>query len=139
MTSRRSDQASLFDEPTPNSPEDLGFGPTKPERPDEIDQGPPADKSYGEPSPGPDPVPHNVASGTIQIEDARTFVSWLHEQELPCHADVTIGHVLVGLSGRTPQDLRWLCQAVRQAGNIPDPYRMGRALKERDVALLRGD
>ena len=137
MPRRSEPQAELFEEPAPNSPEDLGFGPVEPERPPDVDKRPPAQTRYGQESEGPDPVPHNVASGTIQIDDARKFVAWLHEQEWPCHADVTVGHVLVGLSGFTPKDLGWLCRACRQAERIPAPYVMRDALFRKDVGILR--
>ncbi len=130
-------QGSLFDEPKPNSPEDLGMAPVGPIRPDGVDTRAPADKRYGEETPGPDPVPHNVASGTIQIGDARKFVEWVHGLDIPIHADVTVGHVLVGLSGFQPSHLRWLCQAIRQAEQAPHIGQMREALRAKDVGILR--
>ena len=122
-------------EPRPNSPDDLGFG--KPARPPDVDRRPPRSRSYGSGSPGPDPVPQNVASGTIQIQDARKFVTWIHGQDFPIHEDVTVGHVLVALSGFTPKKLGWLCRACRQAGRAPAPWVMKIAAFKEDVGLLR--
>jgi hypothetical protein len=99
----------------------------------------PHPRGYGEPTPEPDPYPDNACRSAIQIQDARTFVAWLAEQDLPVHADCTVGHVLVGLSGLGRPDLKWLCQAIRQAGQAPEPARMRRAALKHDVALLRGD
>ena len=113
----------LDDEPKPNSPEDLG-------------QVPPS-KSYGEPRPEPDPVPVNIARGTMQPDDARTFIAWVHDQDIQIHAQVTFGHVLADMSGLRPSDLRWLCQAIRQAGRAPAPADMFQATLKRDVGLLR--
>lgn len=113
----------LEDEPKPNSPEDLGQVPPK--------------KSFGDPRPEPDPVPENMARSAMQHGDAKKFVAWVHDQDIPIHADVTFGHVVVGLSGFGPKDLAWLCRAIRQAGRAPAPADMRGALLKRDVSLLR--
>lgn len=113
----------LDDEPKPNSPEDLGQVPPK--------------KAFGEPRPEPDPVHVNIARGTMQPEDARTFVAWVHAQDIRIHAQVTFGHVLSDMSGLRPSDLRWLCQAIRQADRAPAPADMFQAALKRDVGLLR--
>jgi hypothetical protein len=140
MTARRSSpQGDLLadDEPKPNSPDDLGFG--KHERPDGVDDRPPPEKAFGESSPGPDPVPDNHSRSAIQIDDARKFVKWIHEQELPIHEDVTVGHVLVAFSGWGTEKLGWVCRAVRQAGVAPKPSTMLAAARANDVGLLRQD
>ncbi len=157
-------QESLFDEaplpnapdPAPNSPEDLGY--RAPQAPETDPAGPSAlpearagrnghgpeprashARQYGEPSPEPDPYPRNMASSAIQIEDARTFVAWLAGQDIPVHADCTIGHVLVGLSGLGREDMRWLCGAIRQAARAPSPAAMREAVLTHDVSRLRPD
>lgn len=146
-------QGGLFDaEPGPNSPEDLGYrapqapetevaGPTAPDSnaTAEPEPRPPYRQAYGDPSPEPDPYPRNMASSAVQIEDARRLVEWLGEQDIPVHADCTVGHILVGLSGLGRPDLKWLCQAIRQAGNAPAPNQMRGAILKHDVGLLRGD
>lgn len=135
-TTPRPSKGDLFDEDPPaNSPDDLGFG--KPARDPDVDRRPSSSKTYGERSPGPDPVPHNVAKGTIQFQDAKKFVTWLHDQDLPIHEDVTVGHVLVALSGLTPKHLGFLCRGCRQAGRIPAPWVMKLAAMKSDVGLLR--
>lgn len=139
MTSRPSDaqgpQSGLFDdEPKPNSPEDLGAAPVGPPDPER----PRARRPYGRPRPDPNPIPVNVASGTIQITDARKFVAWLSDQEFPIHRSISVGTVVVNLSGFTPKDLGWLCRACRQAQVAPAPELMRSALLKRDVSLLRG-
>lgn len=143
MTVRPSSDDLFADdqEPKPNSPEDLGLGPprVKPERPDGVDDRPPSSKSFGESSPGPDPVPRNACSSAIQIDDARKFVKWIHEQDLPIHEDVTVGHVLVAFSGWGTEKLGWVCRAVRQAGVVPKPSKMREAAIANDVGLLRDD
>lgn len=144
MTSRPF-ESDLFgetdDEPKPNSPEDLGQSSPrlKPERPDGVDDRPPRAKSFGDPSPGPDPVPSNQCSSAIQIDDVRKFVAWIHDQDVPIHEDVTVGHVLVAFSGWGTEKLGWVCRAVRQAGRAPAPSVMRKAALENDVALLRED
>lgn len=137
-TTPRPSSGDLFDDDPPsNSPDDLGFGRHRPERPPDVDRRPSRSKAYGTPSPGPDPVPVNHCSSAIQIEDARKFVAWLHDQDLPIHEDVTVGHVLVALSGWGTEVLAWLCRACRQAGRAPAPTVMRKAWLARDVGLLR--
>jgi len=125
------------DEPKANSPADLGMTLDRPVRPAYVDTRAPPGNRYGSETPGPDPVPHNVASGTIQIGDARKFVEWVHGLDIPVHADVTVGHVLVGLSGYQSSHLRWLCQAIRQAERAPNIGQMREALRAKDVGILR--
>jgi len=129
-----------FDDPTepaPNSREDLGFTRPGADRPEGVDDRPPREKSFGDPSPGPDPVPDNHARSAIQIADARKFVTWIHDQEIAIHEDVTVGHVLVALSGWGTDSLAWLCRACRQAGQAPAPAKMRAAWVAKDVGLLR--
>ena len=141
MTGPIRSEGDLFDddEPKTNSPEDLGHRPVKSERPDGVDDRPPRDKAFGDASPGPDPVPRNHCSSAIQIEDARKFVKWLHAQDIDIHEDVTVGHVLVSLSGLGTSSLGWLCRACRQAGRAPAPSKMFDAAMKKDVSLLRGE
>jgi hypothetical protein len=80
-----------------------------------------------------------MASSAIQIEDARAFIGWLALQDIPVHADCTIGHVLVGLSGLGREDMRWLCGAIRQAARAPAPAAMRQAVLTHDVSRLRPD
>ena len=123
-------QKGLFDagdeEPKPNSPEDLGMVPPKP-----------AGQVYGKPAPEPDPLPENFARSAIQHEDAVRFRDWIFAQKIPVHAQVTIGGILVGLSGLGRKDLRWLCQAILQAKRAPSPGYMRRAVLTHDVSVLR--
>lgn len=137
-TTPRPSEGDLFaEDPKPNSPDDLGFGRHRPERPPDVDRRPSRSKAYGTPSPGPDPVPDNHARSAIQIEDARKFVAWIHDQEIQIHEDVTVGHVLVALSGWGKETLAWLCRACRQAGRAPAPVKMREAWLAKDVGLLR--
>ncbi|MCH7890100.1 MAG: hypothetical protein IH921_01220 [Gemmatimonadetes bacterium] len=139
MTSPRSSgQGDLLeDEPKSNSREDIGFSRPGSERPEGVDDRPPPAKTFGKRSPGPDPVPRNSCSSAIQIEDARKFVKWIHDQDIPTHARITLGGVVVNLSGLGIPDLRWLCQAIKQVGRAPSPELMFRAVTTRDVAVLR--
>jgi len=139
MTPRPSEgSGDLFaEEPKANSREDLGFSRPGPERPPGVDDRPPESKAYGKRSPGPDPVPLNQCSSAIQIEDARKFVTWIHDQEISIHEDVTVGHVVVALSGWGSDCLAWLCRACRQAGRAPAPSAMRAAWVAKDVGLLR--
>lgn len=134
------DQGDLLadDEPKSNSREDTGFTRPGGDRPEGVDDRPPAKKSFGRRSPGPDPVPVNVCSNAIQILDARKFVAWIHDQDIEIHEDVTVGHVLVALSGLGTEALGFLCRGCRQAGRAPEPWRMKEAAMKKDVALLRG-
>lgn len=109
------------DEPKPNSPEDLGLIPRA--------------RVYGEPSEDSEPVEY--VGAPRWHEDASTFVRWIHAQELEVHADVRFGVVFRDLSGLSQANLRWLCQACRQAGRAPEPWKMKRAALARDVGLLR--
>ena len=124
-------QGGLFDgpdpdEPKPNSPEDLGMVPPAP-----------AGQVYGKPAPEPDPLPENFARSAIQHDDAVRFRDWIFAQKLPTHAKVTVGGILVGLSGLGRKDLRWLCQGILQAGRAPSPGNMRRAVLTHDVSVLR--
>jgi len=112
------------DEPKPNSPEDLG-------------QSKPKGKVYGKPAPEPDPMPVNLCSSAISWDDARKFIAWIHDQDLPTHARITLGGIVVNLSGLGLPDLRWLCGAIRQAGRAPSPELMRRAVMTHDVSVLR--
>ncbi len=136
MTSRPSrpqdpSQGALFEkppeeDPKPNSPEDLGHvTPT------------PAGQVYGKPAPEPDPLPVNVCSSAIQHSDAIKFRDWIYEQDVPTHARITLGGIVVGLSGLGLEDLRWLCKAIRQAGRAPSPEKLRRAVMTHDVGVLR--
>ena len=126
-----------LDDPKPNSREDTGFTRPGDPRPDDVDKRPPDQKAFGKRSPGPDPVPVNVCSNAIQILDARKFVTWIHDQDIAIHEDVTVGHVLVALSGWGTESLAWLCRACRQAGRAPAPEKMRAAWVAKDVGLLR--
>ena len=139
MTPRRSEGQGdlLAEDPAPNSREDIGFTRPGGDRPPGVDDRPPAEKSFGQGSPGPDPVPANQCSSAIQIHDARKFVTWIHDQDLEIHEDVTVGHVLVSMSGLGTDALGWLCRACRQAGRAPEPWRMKEAAMKKDVSLLR--
>ena len=86
----------------------------------------------------------SAAGGNASIQElletcAAHEVAWLAEQDIPVHAECTVGHILVGLSGLGRGDLRWLCQAIRQAEQAPTPARMRAAVLKHDVGLLRGD
>ena len=124
-------QKGLFDgpdpeEPKPNSPEDLGMVPPTP-----------AGQVYGKPALEPDPLPENFARSAIQHDDATRFRDWIFAQKIPTHAQVTVGGILVGLSGLGRKDLRWLCQAILQAERAPSPGYMRRAVLTPDVSVLR--
>ena len=131
-------QSGLFDEdppaqaqdeePKPNSPEDLGMVTTR--RGEKI-------KLYGKSKPEPDPMPVNLCSSAISWEDVRKFIAWIHDQDIPTHARITLGGIVVNLSGLGVPDLRWLCGAIRQVGRAPSPELMFRAVTTRDVAVLR--
>jgi hypothetical protein len=116
------------DEPKPNSPEDLGLVTPIPAGP-----------LYGQARDEPDPLPENFARSAIQHEDAVRFRDWIFDQDLPTHAQVTIGWILTDLSGIGQAELRWLCQAIRQAGRAPSPATMKRAVLTHDVSVLRED
>ena len=120
------DPPQADDEPKSNSPEDLGMvTPT------------PAGEVYGTPAPEPDPLPENFCRSAIQHDDAVRLRDWIFAQKIPTHARVTVGGILVGLSGLGRQDLRWLCQAILQAGRAPSPGAMRRAVTTHDVSVLR--
>ncbi len=122
----KKDLAGELDDPKPNSPEDLGMVPPKP-----------TGQVYGKPAPEPDPLPENFARSAIQHVDAVKFRDWIFAQKIPTHARVTVGGILVGLSGLGKSDLRWLCQAILQAGRAPSPGKMRRAVLTHDVSVLR--
>ena len=117
-------QEALFDdEPKANSPEDLGLVP-------------PA-SVYGNHTTEREPLPKNLAPCAIDWKAFRLFVEWIHDQDLPIHADVTVGHCMTTLSGLSLEDLRWLCQAIRQAGRAPCPVTMKKAAIARNVRIMR--
>ena len=92
---------------------------------------------YGDPAPDPDPVPVNHARLAIHLEDVEKLRDWIFKQELPIHNQVTAAHLVTALSGMIEADLRWICQAIKQAERAPAPSQMRRALVARDVAILR--
>lgn len=116
--------AEDIEEPKPNSPEDLGM--TTPSGP-----------VYGTPRPEPEPMPENLCRSAMQHDDARKLVAWIHAQNIPTHARITLGGIVVGLSGLGRDDLRWLCGAIKQAGVAPSPEKLRRAILTHDVSVLR--
>lgn len=111
-------------EPAANSPEDIGLIT-------------PTARPYGVETPEPEKPTSNASSHAVQVPDLRTFVDWINKQGLPVHADVKVGHCAVSFSGLCVADLRWLCQAIRQAGRAPAPATMAKAVFRRDVSILR--
>ena len=109
------------DEPKPNSPEDLGLGLRLPPATSNTDLG---------------QLPVNHSTNAIQAEDARKFVAWVMDSGLSVQAEITVGRALVEFSGLGRPDLKWLCQAIKQAGRVPDPKIMRRAVIQRDVNIL---
>ena len=70
--------------------------------------------------------------------DVEKLVEWIYAQELPTHPDAMIVDILVeAFDGFKQSDLRWLCAAIKQARGVPAPSCMARAIRARDVALLR--
>lgn len=112
------------DEPAPNSPEDLGLVT-------------PTARPYGVETPEPEKPTTNASTNALQIPEIHKFINWVHAQDLPVHADVKVGHCAVAFSGLCVADLRWLCQAIRQAGRAPVPATMKKAILARDVSILR--
>ena len=116
--------APIEDDPKPNSPDDLGYTT-------------PSVSVYGTARPEPDPMPENFCRSAMQWDDARKFVAWIHARNIPTHAGITLGGIVVGLSGLGVADLRWLCGAIKQAGVAPSPEKLRRAVMTHDVSVLR--
>lgn len=112
------------DEPKANSPEDLGLVTPTP-------------RPYGVETPEPEKPSSNASSHAVQVPDLHKFIDWIHDQDFPVHADVKVGHCAIAFSGLCVADLRWLCQACRQAGRAPAPATMAKAVFRRDVSILR--
>ncbi len=112
------------DEPAANSPEDLGLVT-------------PTARPYGVETPEPENPISNASTKAVQVPDLRKFVDWVHAQGVPVHADVKVGHCALAFSGLCVADLRWLCQAIRQAGRAPAPATMKKSVFARDVSILR--
>ena len=121
----------LFNEPAPNSRDDLGFGPAP-----EPSEDPRPRETFGKKKRAPKETT-NAAPNAIQWADARKLVAWIVEQDVPTHVNVTTAHCLVELSGLTTIDLKWICQAIKQVGKAPRPVVMKRAAVARDVAIMR--
>jgi len=139
MSPSKRDQGGLFDTPKPVIPDD---DEPKSNSPEDLGLGPPRGGSYGRRSQPPGGEERaakrvNMASGTIGRPEAVKLIAWLNDQEFEVHEDVTVGHILVDLSGSTPDGFAWLCRACKQAGQAPEPWRMNKALRARDVSLLR--
>ena len=92
---------------------------------------------FGELATEPDPYPVNHCKLAIHLEDAIKLVDWIYTLDIPIHAQITVGHVLEGLSGFGQGDLKWICRAIKQAERAPAPSVMRRALLARDVYYLR--
>lgn len=73
----------------------------------------------------------------ISGADADIFLSWCNGAGFTIDPEIDVQAVLEAFDGFTKTDLRWLCQAIRQAGNAPDLATMAKAVKARDVAPLR--
>lgn len=73
----------------------------------------------------------------ISGADADKFLIWCNGTEYGIDAQIANKDVLDAFRGFTIGDLKWLCQAIHQAQGIPDLAAMVKAIKSRDVAVLR--
>lgn len=69
--------------------------------------------------------------------DTAKFLFWCTGTGLEIDAQIDNAELLAAFSGFSVFDLKWLCQAIKQAGNIPDLATMRKATQARDVSILR--
>jgi hypothetical protein len=134
--------ADLFDEPAPNSPEDLGGLQTpakrapKPWHTDHPDH--PANRPHNRLEPGEAaPTSWNVAHVEMGIEQMRTFLTWCTDHDIDTDGH-TVGGLYVGLNAHSKLSFRWLCQVLVQDrhATLPDVGLLDRAIKKRGRRLL---
>jgi hypothetical protein len=69
--------------------------------------------------------------------DVDKFLDWCKGTEYWNDANIANVDVLDAFGGFSIGDLKWICQAIIQAKEIPDVSIMARAILARDVAILR--
>lgn len=138
----------MFDDPKPNSPEDLGgfFEPRaerrsrkkrepKPWEPEHKDH--PAQRIENQLQPGETaPSSWNVAK-SLGILHMRTFLEWCDEQGIDRRGH-TVGTLYVALNAHSIESLRWLCSNLKRCRleKLPELGAMNKAILARDAALL---
>lgn len=69
--------------------------------------------------------------------DTAKFLLWCTGTGFEIDAQIDNAELLEAFRGFSVLDLKWLCQAIKQAGNIPDLATMRKATLARDVSVLR--
>ena len=131
----------LFDEPSTNSPDDLG-GTVRPGEkvPKWNEQHPdhPAQRPENKLKPGEEPpTSWNVARVEMGIEQMRTFLTWCTEHDIDLD-DMTVGRIYVALNAHGKGSFRWLCQQLKrlQLPVLPPLKCLAKAMSARDESLL---
>ena len=134
--------ADLFDEPAPNSPEDLGglATPAKraPKRWDRDHPDHPSQRPHNQLQPGETaPTSWNVAHVEMGIAEMRLFLDWCKSHEIDTDGH-TVGLLYVALNAHSKLSFRWLCQALVSGHHtaLPDVGHIARAIKSRKAGLL---
>lgn len=139
----------LFDDPKPNSPEDLGgfFEPRSARRAREKKREPkpwhtehkdhPAQRPENQLQPGETPPSSWNVATSLGIQHMRTFLEWCDEQSIDRNGH-TVGTLYVALNAHSIDALRWLCQSLKRSRleKLPTLDAMNKAILARDVALL---
>ncbi len=136
--------ADLFDEePSPNSPEDLGgtFVPRRERRPKPWDQSHPdhpSQRPHNKLEPGEDPPSAwHVATVEMGSAERRVFLKWCEDNGIDA-GEHSVGSLYVALNACSKASFRWLCHHLKRCGftRLPNVGAIDRAIKARDESLL---
>ena len=136
--------ADLFDDPKPNSPEDLGqtstFVPrseqTQPWQRSHPDH--PSNRPHNKLEPGEDPpASWNVANVEMGIAEMRTFLTWCTDKNIDTTGH-SVGTLYCALNAHSKNGFKWLCTQLGRTGmaKLPHVAALDKAIKARDETLL---
>lgn len=133
----------LFDEPSSNSPEDLGMvtppaPPREPQAWDPAHKDHPARREVNRLEPGEKPPERwNVATTDLGILHMRKFLAWCAEKSIDPNG-ATVGSLYVGLNAHSLDGFRWLCSQLTRQGftKLPPIVSMSKAILARDPGRL---
>lgn len=82
-------------------------------------------------------VPDRTEYKPISLADVDKFLIWCNGTDYGIDPLIANKDVLAAFDGFTIGDLKWICQAIHQARQIPDLATMVKAIKSRDVTDIR--
>lgn len=137
--------ADLFDDPKPNSQEDIGgtFVPRREQvKPWQTQHAAhPANRAHNKLEPGEEPpTSWNVANVEMGIVEMRTFLGWCKDSGIDTTGH-SVGSLYMALNAHGKASFKWLCQQLKRTSmaKLPSTAAMHKAMSARDEALLYAD